>query len=839
MDAWKTSSIFDWPALTAAQIASVRGVKPQAVRQALYHVPATGVRTVGGNRARYWNRAALPSDLRGELIEIARANGFASVGEMFRTKLQAWTPPVPLSEVSEECLDETAKLQKALAPSLGKKLVLSGDEFEREGVADYEKVFGWKISTRHFRQLIRRTVERDGGRENWQRLEIYLPKKPARKPSPNEPEIGFPFLAQAINDMATAEVIWKKAFEAYADMVKAGEPSERAKRQLRNFLFERVPTLAPSRDTLAKTFNRKLTRWQAGEVFDKRAGSNGAADGELTKQIKGVPWFIKATRFFYLLTNRDKDSGSMPEAVLRVIELPNLPAGWMDQQRKKFLKAIGEPVPPVCPPELRAAILARQAAYQPLVPASIARLLIVNKSVVQFFRSPREWSLANQCAPGSQRRFFNKKTCQREIMQPGDWFGGDDATPGIAVCVPCKDVITPASEKFAVLLGRFQWLAYIDARTDKILAWDYVIRPRGSYRAEDILNGMDAVVRTHGVPRQGFQFEGGTFNSKLVRQAIGNLGCEHWRTFSPHQKSIEKVFDKFWTQLSGQFSHADMGRYRNENEANCKLYEACKAGHQDPRRYFPPLDLVLKAVEQEVTRHNAKPIDSRQYGRWVPDNLFADGVKSSPLKKHEPEMEWIFSPYSVERNVRGMVVSCRVPMFENFSVPFEFSADWLPRHNGRKVRLHFNPNQPKCVAKVVLLENSGEHKAGEVLGTAQQVGETASHIRYILNWGDDDQRAGYLQRQRVGNFVRRETRGIGAAGRVEYSKSEQRDGMGTVGIVQRGGVTQPEPETAEAKTVRRLHDNMSSDAAPTYADRHAVMDAELAELERQTNHLFT
>src|ERR1039458_7306414 len=45
------------------------------------------------------------------------------------------------------------------------------------------------------------------------------------------------------------------------------------------------------------------------------------------------------------------------------------------------------------------------------------------------------------------------------------------------------------SEKFGVLLGRFQWLAYQDCRTDKILAWDYVVRPRGSYRAEDILYG--------------------------------------------------------------------------------------------------------------------------------------------------------------------------------------------------------------------------------------------------------------------------------------------------------------------------------------------------------------
>jgi hypothetical protein len=843
------NSVYDFPDLTAAQIAAALARKPSSIRRELRATPATGTRVVGGNDAQRWNRAALPDKLRGELIRRATAGGFASVGEMFRTKLKAWTSPVPLSEVSDECADEAAKLRAALGPSLGKKFVVSQADYERDGVADYEKVFGHKISTRHFRQLISRTIARDGGREDWSRLELYLPKKPARKPAATEPEATFPFLAQAINEREPEEVIFKEAFRAYAEMTNGVTPGERerAKRQLRDFLFERVPAFArKSRDTLAKKFNRKLAKWQAGSLRDGRA-DNGyyKEDGEpvkqaeFTKQILSLPWFIPAARFFYLLSNRTEDSGSMPEAVRRVISLPDLPGGWLGQMRENFLKAIGQTVPPVFPPELRETILARQAAYQPLVPASIARQIRVNKSIVKFSRSPREWSLENQTAPGSQRRFFNKETGQREIMQPGDWFGGDDATPGIAVCVPCTEVITPVSQKFGVLLGRFQWLAYIDCRTDKILAWDYVVRPRGSYRAEDILNGMDAVVRTHGVPRQGFQFEGGTFNSKLVRQAIQNLGRQHWRTFSPHQKAIEKVFDKFWTQFSGQFPNADMGRFRNENEENCKLYEECKAGHKDPRRYFPPLGLLLKAIDEEVAWHNRKPINSKQYGRWKPDDLFADGVQASPLDKYKPEMEWIFSPYSAERTVRGMTVSCRVPMFENYSVPFEFGADWLPEFAGKKVRLHFNPRVPKCRAKVVLVENSGTHRAGEVLGNAELVSETAGHIRYILEWSDDDQRAGYVQRQRVGNFIRRETRGVGAGGRVEYSKSEQRDGMGTIGIVQRGGVTQPEPETVEAQTARRLHDNLSSEETESArTERRAERLRLSAELEKQTAHLF-
>lgn len=585
---------------------------------------------------------------------------------------------------------------------------------------------------------------------------------------------------------------------------------------------------------------------------------------EIRKSQFEVPaWFIPAARFFYILTNRNRSAGSMPEAVLRTVSLPHLPFGWTQKMRERFCKAISLAELPVCPDDLRAAVLARQTAGKPLVPPSIARQIIVNKSIVTFNRSPRDWSLNNQSAPGSQRRHTNRQTGEREIMQPGDWFGGDDATPGIAVCVPCKEVITPVSQKFGVLLGRFQWLAYHDARTDKLLAWDYVVRPRGSYRAEDILNGMGAVVRTHGIPNQGFQFEGGAWNSKLVKQAIALLGCQHWRTYSPHQKAIEAVFNKVWTRLAVQFPHADMGRYRNENESNCQLYEACKAGHQDPRKYFPTLEIIVRVFEEEVSAHNSRLIMSTQYGRWVPDDYFAQAVSAAPLRKFSPEMEWMFSPFAAERKVKGMMVSCRVPMFENFSVPFDFGADWLPHYAGKKVRLHFNPRQPKCVAKVVLMENATSpagraQGAGDILGDAQLIGETGQYIRYILNWGDDDQRAGYLARQRVGNFVRRETRGIGHAGRVEYSKSEERDGLAQISQLEKlnpmtaVGIHSVSGDASSARPRSRVmtaRDNLNSrssrlesppeeiSSAPT-EDSRAARLAELEALTRSTEHLF-
>jgi hypothetical protein len=518
-------------------------------------------------------------------------------------------------------------------------------------------------------------------------------------------------------------------------------------------------------------------------------------------QFEVPEWFIPAARYFFMLSEYRRDSGSVPEAVRRVISLPNVPFGWTELQKKRLAKALKLKTLPVCPLDLREKILARQNQGQDLVPARIAKAIAVSSVIVQKFRSPRAFALDTLSASGSQRRYFNAETGQREIMQPGDWFGGDDATPGIAVCVPSDQILTPCSQKFGVLIGRWQWLVYHDARTDKILSHSYVVRPRSSYRAEDILSGMAAVTRAHGIPRKGWQFEGGIWDCKLVCQAIDLLKCAHWRTYSPHQKAIELVFNRVWTRLAVQFPNANLGRYRNAIESNCRLYEACKRGHQNPRRFFPMLADVVGAFDEEVKAHNQKKIFSAQYGQWIPDEFFSDAVKSSPLRKFSDCMRWIFSSFAVERKVKGDSVNCRVPLFENFSVPFCFSAPSLALHRGKLVRLHFDPRDPKCRAKVVLLEDSGQKKAGDVLADAELVGETAQHIRMIMDWAKDDQRAGYIGRQRTNNFLNRTTRAIGDFGRVEYSAQERRDGLGTVVKVETGSPSEPETPVPRPETV--------------------------------------
>jgi hypothetical protein len=55
------------------------------------------------------------------------------------------------------------------------------------------------------------------------------------------------------------------------------------------------------------------------------------------------------------------------------LALPAFPFGWSADTRRRLLDFLDVKLPPVCPPELREELLAREKAGRPLVPPRIAR----------------------------------------------------------------------------------------------------------------------------------------------------------------------------------------------------------------------------------------------------------------------------------------------------------------------------------------------------------------------------------------------------------------------------------------------------------------------------------
>jgi hypothetical protein len=526
-----------------------------------------------------------------------------------------------------------------------------------------------------------------------------------------------------------------------------------------------------------------LARYQRGGVAallpDRRGPAAAPALGDLTAQIEALGWFLPAARYYYLLTNRTWKSGSVPEAIRRTISLPAVPFGWTERDRARLLTAIKLTALPECPEELRELILGRERHGQPLVPARIARQITATAAQVRCYRNKTDFALDYLNSPGGMRLFRDPHTGEMRLARALEIVEGDDATINFPVCVPWNRGGTPAADKYGVLVGRFQWLVFIDVGTSMVLGYSYTARPRSSYRGEDVLSAQRLLCRQHGIP-QTWRFERGVWKSKLVTGAIKGMGSHLDTVYSPHQKPfIEGLFNTLWTKLSVHFPHAHVGRSQGEQESACDILTACQRGQRDPRRHFPMLSQVLGAFEEAVREKNQTPVNSAHHGRWVPAERFAEQLAAQPARRLDPESEWLFSPFVKEWTVRGMLVGGRVPIFEGMSVPFDFAAPFLPNYDGALVRAWFDPADPKCAATLCLAQPWNGQPAGTRLGTAMQVNDTAGYTRLVMGWGDDPAMAGVKARQQAAAGLRREVRGIVPAGRGAAA-SEERDGLGTV-----------------------------------------------------------
>ena len=831
-------------AFTASQLAAALGKTPQAVRKQIQGVAATGSRVISGNIAEAWHIGALPSELQSKLREIAQERGYPGISEMFNGFASAWSPALSISEISESELQKAHHLRQALLPSLQKSGVATDKtEFEKAGVQDYRKAFGHPITRRHFRQLLSRTLERDSGLKQFDRLVLYVAERPARGEEQTDEQ--FPELQAAMTTLDEAKC-WKAVFGEYDRLVAQGVTGKRAGRQLRNYLFSRDFLNLP-RQTLKKAFARRLAKWVAhnGQPDALRDGrrDNGADVAGLTEQIESLGWFIPAAQFFYLITNRTKDSGSVPEAIRRTISLPNVPAGWPDGMKLKLVQSIGQNClgwnggeMPMCPKDLRELVLRREREGKTLVPARIAKIIVskVTPQLIQWHRRPHEAELGSLSAPGTAMMVRHGDSDRNEhyaFAKAGGILEADDGSINLPVCVPWAMGGNPCADKFGVIIGRFQWIRSIDVGSRYRPGWVFVARLRGSYRGADVLTLLHGLTVEHGIWGE-YRFEQGVFKSNLVQNAIKLMGARLHTVFSAHSKPfIEGGFNQDWTKLSVHFPHCDLGRYRGDTEETNRTLQACRAGHQDPRRIFPMQADVMKAFSEITAEENRTLVKSRNWGQWVPEERWKEQTAANPaaLRKLGEDEHFIFAPYAMTWTVRGAFIGGRVPIFEDLSVPFEFSSAQLSEFDGARVRVHFDPVARSCAATAVLAENCRGKEGGHVIGKLDQVNETAGYVRMALGWADDDRTAGIRAKQQAAGAMRRELRTIMPGGRSGYARSEGHDGLGKVSIVQRDG--RPDQELSK----ERLRQNLSGEPETVPPER--AVQPGIAELADEYNPL--
>ncbi|MEO7299004.1 MAG: hypothetical protein ABI042_10575 [Verrucomicrobiota bacterium] len=572
---------------SAAQIAFRLGKKRQSVARQLDGIKPENEILVAGNLTKAWSFASLPWQMQADLNKASDQGKFRNPEAMLSAAPEAWQPPMPLAEISESSLNRAAQLQRALLSSLQGQDVasLSALEFETRGVEDYKAVFGHKISVRHFRDLFKRTIQRDGGAENWSNLAIYLDERPARKIKTNPANVlcadEFRPLQTIISafknpaEPTDSEIknLWLSSFDLLDDLVAGGKKPKKAKLALLKFFEKNAPRLAESGNALRVAWNRKYARWT-----ENARKVSALADGR--KENSGnfrAPEISEVDRDKIIAHARFNCGGRISQA-------------WRELCQRGQLSE-----------EILSYYL-HNPASKSHVPKAIRDL------------ATHEVKLLNDIHHGPRQHKLNGAHILRDWsgVHAGDWWQSDDATLGIYFYAP------DGNGWFDLIRGQF--LPMIDLRSLRIL--NFAFLPERNYNARAIRTLITKTADEFGLPRKGFYLENGIWRtSKIlkgdakadplstdeVETGLGELNLRFRHADLPRGKPIERVIGMLQDLLDGEpgFAGRDERHDRYERFQKLKLQVETKKIH--PAEHLYNLDQWENRLHEICEQYNAAP----------------------------------------------------------------------------------------------------------------------------------------------------------------------------------------------------------------------------------------
>jgi hypothetical protein len=573
---------------TAAEIARALQRLKRSVLESLSNSPLSETKIISGNEAKAWSKDALPRNILAALDEIATRRG-TNVDALLTSPPSRWFPPRPLSQLSKEAIERSSLLRRAIAPTLTRLegLGLPAAEVERLGVEDYRRTFGHSVSTRHWRRLLRRTLDRDGGAENWGRLEIYLDESPALRPEfgkrggylPTSLQPLQKLIASFANPAAPADLekdcLWIYAFEHYERESERTERPKAVERETLKFLYENASFLGRSPKGIKVQFDRKLNRWIAG-------GRVPAAIADKRKQNPGRPApKLSENEEHALIATAVRCGGGVTQA-------------WRESRDSGvFNNRISQHY-------------TSTPASKSYVPGRIRKLLANKVRILRdHHHGPRAGKLNGA--------FINRDP---STFNSGDWFQADD-------CTLPNYYYTESDEGFALVRGQF--LAMCDVRTTFILG--YVLIPQRNYTAHHIRNLTTVVADRYGLPRRGFYYENGMWRTARLlhgrrdeinwhetEMGLRGLGLQFCHAKLPRGKVIERVFGLLQNHLESEPGYAGRDERRDKFERVHEQLSLVRRGKAQPEEFFLSETEYLQRLSVIVDRYN----NERQEGKYCP-----------------------------------------------------------------------------------------------------------------------------------------------------------------------------------------------------------------------------
>jgi hypothetical protein len=625
------------PALsfTTSQIAAAIGRSRAAIHNVLSGVKPDVCLIVAGNPADAWHFLSLPLAMRNDLESLAQSKGYRNAEHLLSEPEALWQPPVPLAQCSPETVSKAAKLRAVLLPFVETEYDGSQAQLFAAIAAVYQKEFGRALSSKWAGKLFSRTLERDRGRNDFQRLEIYLDDCPGRKPGPGKPVPCHEFDLAPIADAVAAleksgkptpddrDFIFDAAFRHLETLTAANPGKTRAvKRCFIHFLFAAVP-LSKSRESLEKTFNAKYAQWIEGDrcpsaLSDRRSIASG---NFRTPDFTVDAEKIRATAILH---------GGNESLACRMLrqrgELsPEFCAHYKFDPRRDKSRV---------PEKVRAAITPDVDMCGPI------------------HRGPWE---AKMRGPYIQRDWSG--------VNPGDYFNADDVT--------WNSYFWYRDAREELQITRGECLLFVDLRTGYPLDFALIA---GKYNGEHVRSALLRVHDLHGLPHEGLYFENGVWKSRLI---VGetNRNLVHWRdaerglrdyglganvrhATTPRAKPIEGLLRILQERQRGEIGFVGFNERLEKMERVQDTIARCKRGTEDPRNHFLSMEEWRCRVSECLGEYMHDPQNGKMLDGATPAEMWA---QRQTLRKLPDDARYILATHRVRVKVRqeGIILKIR------------------------------------------------------------------------------------------------------------------------------------------------------------------------------------
>jgi hypothetical protein len=539
-------------------------------------------------------------------------------------------------------------LRDALKPWLIRQHDLKPGELKAGGVESYARIFGHPVTPRFWDELFNRTVQRDGGREEWNNLAIYLPVR--LKPKETAADVVSAsvtddfaelenLIAACINPHDPSEAeragLWMLALEKCASLVRAGQSDKSVARRVRLFLFARAKFLAPSRNALRMAWERALAKWQ-------RDNPDSLADGR--KANGDRPEYssadIRRVRHSAALKNGSRIDSAWRE------EYPLL----SEYTRQRH------PLSRKCP----------RAFYQ-----------LVNRLKVDAL-------CARLQGKRKLRKIVGSVTRNADGIHTMARWAADDWTSNVEIAFTNRDG--------SISLIQPQIITVMDFASRKWVGWSISNDkgPTAELVCAAILDGF----RRHDVPRKLYVENGFTFgkslnvNGKVDEQGrtivagLAKYGCtiHHFDKMSPTSKGeLEKSFDLFQRQMERHPGYAGRLQILDAADDFKKEQRLIRSGKVDAQKFRYTPDQFTRAMCDMIQEYNRTP----QFGLLngvCPDEAFeAMGDPNNPPIKFTSDLEWILANERYRVTVEAGGVN-----FRHYGRKIQVRGGELPQHVGEE-----------------------------------------------------------------------------------------------------------------------------------------------------------